>query len=535
MSRLKDLRTIRLTGEAIDDYSENLEKDLEMLGIERQNRLRIRLSMEEALLRMRDRFGEDAVVETELSSLLGRSHIQISLEGDPYNPLSKTESELDDWNGPLLTSVGMNPQYNYLGSRNVLRLNLPTSGINPVLKIFAALLGGVILGFLGEMLLTESIKSAAADTVFTPLYDVWHRALNAIAGPVIFCMVTTAVLNLTKVTEQGGSGTHAVIRYFRASLICTFLTSLVAVPFFGIRIYEEEINTQRAALLLQEITKIIPGEIVTPFIESDTPQLLIMAVAVGVALNTIGTQARNLTRIIKQMNMVGLLLAEWIGRMSPYFILILIALEIWEGKGRVIFDIFRCLLLAVTLTSLISLLILFYVSRKKGVEIGTLMRKLKKPFLIALRKGSVDASFGQTESSCVSELGIERNFTTFSLPHGLIFYMPATAIGTLVFTSYAVRANDLRTTILWHAMAVILTVILTAAEPPVQGACLLTYTAVFSQLRVPSEMIVEAVFFDLIFGIFSSAVNQALLQLELILQADELGLLNRKKLCQKAG
>ena len=122
--------------------------------------------------------------------------------------------------------------------------------------------------------------------------------------------MTTAVLNLTKVTEQGGSGTHAVIRYFRASLICTFLTSLVAVPFFGIRIYEEEINTQRAALLLQEITKIIPGEIVTPFIESDTPQLLIMAVAVGVALNTIGTQARNLTRIIKQMNMVGLLLAE---------------------------------------------------------------------------------------------------------------------------------------------------------------------------------------------------------------------------------
>ena len=39
--------------------------------------------------------------------------------------------------------------------------------------------------------------------------------------------------------------------------------------------------------------------------------------------------------------------------------------------------------------------------------------------------------------------------------------------------------------------------------------------------------------FDIIFGIFASAANQSLVQMELILQADKLGLLNRKILIKE--
>ena len=36
--------------------------------------------------------------------------------------------------------------------------------------------------------------------------------------------------------------------------------------------------------------------------------------------------------------------------------------------------------------------------------------------------------------------------------------------------------------------------------------------------------------FDVFFGIFANAANQSLLQLDLVLQADRIGLLNRKAL-----
>ena len=527
---MKEIRAYGLRGADIDAFSEQLESSLSELGIERQNRLRIRLSMEEALLRLRDRFGESAQIDTEIATLFGKLHIQISLEGDPYNPLSKTESELDDWNGPLLSSVGMNLQYNYVGNRNVLRLNLPFGQVNPALMTLLSVGIGVLAGILVELLLPESMQNGATELLFEPIYTVWRRILNTIAGPVIFFMVTTAVLNMKKVTEQGGNSRAAVLRYFRASLLFTFLAAVIAAVCFGVSARPAATASEKINPYLEGIQEAIPNDIVTPFMDSNTPQLLIMAIEVGAALNVIGIQARNLSRIIKQMNMVGLLIAEWVGHLSPIVILVLVALEIWEERTRMIFGVLICCVLSVVLSALTMAVAVLYVSRKKNVGFRILVDKLKLPFFLALRKGSVEAAYGQTEHTCVTALGTERNFTSISLPHGLIFFMPATAIGTVIYTVYIAAFYDANISLGWFMIAVVMTVVLTAASPPIQGAGLLAYIAIFSQMGVPSEALVNAAFFDLIFGIYAAAANQTLLQLELILQADSLGLLNVKRL-----
>ena len=54
---------------SIDEISEHLDESLEKFGAEWRNRFRIRLSVEEALLRMRDRFGEDARVRLEIDNM----------------------------------------------------------------------------------------------------------------------------------------------------------------------------------------------------------------------------------------------------------------------------------------------------------------------------------------------------------------------------------------------------------------------------------------------------------------------------------
>ena len=52
-------RDLLLDGEGIDTCSDLIEEQLNNIGVERQNLLRIRLSFEESLLRMRDRFGSE--------------------------------------------------------------------------------------------------------------------------------------------------------------------------------------------------------------------------------------------------------------------------------------------------------------------------------------------------------------------------------------------------------------------------------------------------------------------------------------------
>ena len=132
------------------------------------------------------------------------------------------------------------------------------------------------------------------------------------------------------------------------------------------------------------------------------------------------------------------------------------------------------------------------------------------------------------ERSCVRELGMERHFTTVSLPFGLVLYMPVNVIGTLIFTIYAGIKYNAQISLGWLIIAMVLAVFLFVATPPVPGANLLAYIMIFNQLGIPPTALIDAMIFDILFGIFATAGNQMLLQMDLILQADKIGLLNKE-------
>ncbi len=512
----------------IDAFSEKIDEALCEIKAERQNRLRIRLSLEEALLRMRDRFGEEAEVFAEISSRFGRPFIQIELEGDAYNPLSKRENDLEDWNSSLLTAVGLSPRYSFSNGTNILKLTLPHKGINPVIKILLALAIGVLIGVSGVQLVPDHIQNVLARDVLAPFYDLWLRILNVISGPVVFLMVITTLLNAGKITERGGDSKMVIIRYFVFSFLIAAPGAFISSLVFRVPFVPDQAGSVSAGDYLDTLFKLVPNEVVTPFMESQTPQLLMIAIVLGTALSVIGQPVRHLSNIVKQANMVGLQLTDWVSRLVPYFMAILIGYEMWIGEAKPFYGIWKAMLLAFVTAALIMLFIAWYVCLKKQVRLSVLIKKLWKPFWVALSTGSLDDAFGLTEQSCVRELGIDKEFTTVSIPHGLVMYMPVSAVGTLVFTVYVAHLYEVATSPVWYLIAIVISVVVFVATPPVPGANLIAYTVLFPTLGIPGSALIDAMVFDIIFGLFAGAGNQLLLQLELILQAGKIGLLNRK-------
>lgn len=532
--KFKEYRNnFQLTGPAIDAFSEHLEETLSTLDMERQNRLRIRLSLEEALLRMRDHFGEDKEITARITKHLGRLIVQLDMEGEAFNPLTSDESELEDLCSSLLTAVGLSPQYSYSGKKNTLRISLPVPGINPVLKIVLTILGGILIGLMGTTLISSDSMERAVDLVMNPIYNVWIRILNVMSGPVIFFMAITTILDAGKISEKGGDSRYIAARYFLLSFLMGIVALIVAGIFYPVSEAEETISGAIASGLLEKILRIIPGDFFTPFINSNTPQLLLMAFVLGGALLIIGAQARNLSRIIRQINMMGLQLAEWISKLVPYFAAVLVGLEIWQKQTVTLRGLWGCLLISLAVSALCMFAVLLLVSRMKKVGLADLLQKLKDPFVLTVQTGSLDAAYGQTERCCVQELGISREFTTLSLPNGLVLYMPISAIGTIVFIVYAAMKYEIPTGAIWYVSVVVLSVVLFVATPPVPGANLLAYTVIFAQLGIPGQALIDAMIFDIIFGIFASAGNQMVLQLELILQSDRIGMLQRSALQKK--
>ncbi len=519
-----------LSSEDIERFSETLEEKLKLVDMEQQNRIRIRFSVEESLLRMRDRFGEKAEVTLTMRTRFGRPVLQIDQAGERYNPLSKTEVELEDWSGTLLTAVGLYPQYSYARGRNILRLNLPAHRMNPALKILIAVAVGTVLGLTLTALLSQGQQAALVSALLQPLYDLWIRILSVLSGPVIFLMVITTFLNFGGIEEEGGNSRRVTARYFAFSATVAVLAGLVACASSGNLSMVMQTADGTASGYLSRLFAIVPKDALSPLVEANTPQILLLAFLLGNGLVSLGSRVDGLTSLVRQGNMVGLLMAEWISRCVPYFAAALICYEIIWRQADMLRGLPMVLVPAVAVSLLCMLAVARHVSREKKIPLRLLLEKLRPAFVRAIRTGGLDEGFGEMQTSCIRQLGIERHYVEISLPMGMTLYMPVSGIGILVFTIYAAVYQNVALSASWLIVAVVLTVVMSAAAPPVPGASLLTYIMLFTELGIPEVALIAAMVFDILFGIFAAAGNQALLQLDLILQADQIGLLDKERL-----
>jgi len=521
-----------LTGQGIDESSETLETLLRQLDVERQNRLRIRFSIEEALLRLRDRFGEEKTFTLRLENRLGRSLLQVELEGEVCNPLSKTESALADWSGSLLTAVGLSPFYSYARGKNILRLSLPRKGMNAGLKMLIALIVGLLAGFLIHRFLPAAGRELLTGKFLTPLYEFWIRMLTACSGPVVFLMVCSSVLNSGTIAEEGGSTRRIIARYLLLSILAALAAVLASGMLSREPFYPGRTMGTYAADYFDAILQIMPENVITPLMQSNTPQILLLAFALGNSILIVGSRADGLKSLVRQGDMVGLLITEGVSRMAPYFAAALLCMEVIEDAMQTFWGLWRTLGAALLVSGAMVLAVLAYVALRKAVPVRLLAKKLWPSFLTVIRTGGIGDGYGQLERICVDRLGLETHFTSVSLPYGLVLYMPVSVIGTLLFTVFAAVSFGVEISAGWLLIAAVLSVVLSVATPPVPGATLLSYIMIFAQLGIPSAALIDAMIFDILFGVAATAANQTLLQLELVLQADKIGLLDKEKLRQ---
>ncbi len=524
-----------LSAEGIDAMSDRLMARLEEMGVQRRNQTLIRLALEEALLVMMEHPHEDSSSEFRLAvgSTLSASFARLEHKGLPHNPLAAMQDAEDVWGASLLNSMGLRPQYSYVGGTNVLHLSFDRRHMNPALALLIGIAVGALTGILGLIILPQQFRDLIAGPAIDFAFDLWIRTLNAIAGPVIFFMVITTLLNTKKVEERGGNKLAVVTRYF---VIC-FFSGLVAVGIavlaYAPNIQGDVLGIADARSMLKGALSIIPKHILEPFSTSNTPQLMLVAFVLGNAIIALGARAKNLAKIVRQFNMAGSLVTTWVSMLVPAVTGMLLALEIWNHTEGFLIQIWKPMLLGLAISVISLCMGVAYIHLRLGVDMRTFVHKIREPFLVALRTGTLDAAYGETEFSCNKRLGIEMTFTKVTLPQGLVLFMPASIIGTLVFTVFAAREYGIEISLWWCLVAAVLDVLLFVATPPVPGANLLAFITLFELLGIPRDAFLDAMIFDIVFGLFANAANQAILQIELVLQADHLGLLDHEVLLRK--
>lgn len=535
-SRIKQMDTVyKLNFASVDKASAQVQEFLRSLKVERSNAIRVRLSVEEALLRWIDHFPEETDFRLEMGLHWGRPFIVLKLWGSEYDPLEQTDSDLGIWAEDLLGAIGLIPIFRYINGCNILQIPLKRPHRNPGIVLLLCTLSGAVLGIAVNLLFSDVIRTNLTVMVLTPLQNAFIRLLNAVSAPVMFLSVLTTVCSVGGISATGRYSKSLVGRFLLYSTVFTILSVLLSRFAFVINTSApSQLSEQQVAGVLDFFLEIIPGDIMSPFIQGDFTQLIVIALVLGNALLIGGAKVQSLVTIIEEANTAGLVIAEWISDLSPWFVAILTIIGIQNNTAHMLLGIWKPALL-ITLFSLSALFLkMLHVCLKYSVSMANLWAKMRRSFILSLKTFSVDSPYAENIKCCEKKLGISKQLTSYCLPVGLICFMPVSTIASMIFTLYSAECYQVPVSSVWMLMALFLAVMLAAAGPPTAGIGILTYTVMFSKLHIPAPALTIVLIGDILMGFVIYPVNQALLQLEMIFEADRLGLLNKKMLRSKA-
>ena len=528
-------RSFILSGEGIENISHDLDNFLEAVGTERQNRIRIRFTVEDALYHIWQHVGELEMVKVVATIVFGKPSIRIEHRGTAFNPFTKSLSSKDEWSGNMLASAGLSPAYSYSHETNIIRIPLNRMRVNPVITILLAIMLGLVSGTVALAALSEGDVRFVTEGLLLPVYDLWNNILYSISAPAMFIIVMSTMLDTREVSEQGGNAGVTTGRYMLISLLVGlsafaggFMVSAGSYRF-------DHVTRYTIADLIKKFFSIIPQNLLDPIKDFNTAQLILMGIVFAYATMAVGQQANGISSFIHELNLISAQLASWISNIMPLFTVFLTAQLVLQKNAGLLLILLRIIPFALILSIVIMIGTLLAVSLREHISASILLKKLWPTFIQTLKTGQVTDTYAMAEKCCIKELGIRKVFTERMMPLGLVLYMPVSIIGMAAFVIFAAFVSNVTITPVWMITAIVFALIMTIAAPPIPGVNILSYVVIIGQLGLGMEFIIVAVIFDVIFNMFASAANQTMLQLDLILQADHVGMLKHSVLNSDAG
>lgn len=502
-----------LNNRNIDAASDEVTNFLTNAKADSKDIHRIRLSIEEILLKYSERLGENKSFELVMSKRFRTLRIELSVSGESFDPFSEDDENGDGILHRLLSNLGLAPVWRYKNGKNFITFSAKKKKISQILQIGIAIFAAAILGVLCN-LLPQNVSGFITGELITPVFNTFMGLLSAISGPIIFLSVVWGILGIGDMSTFGKIGKKMIGRF----LIVSVAVGVVGTAFCGLffRISATGETAFAFSDLYKMILDIVPGNLLTPFTEGNSLQIIFIAIIVGLAMLILGNRIPTVTNFIEQANSVMQLIMTAVSAFIPFFVFGSVLNMMVGNNFSSVAKSYKLLLVMILADIILMAYYLFTVSARKKVNPIALLKKTMPTFVIGLSTASAVAAYQTNVACCEKKLGIEKRIIDIGVPLGQVIFMPG-AIVLFLCAAFGMAENyGVAITPIWMLTAFIISVVLAIAAPSVPGAALTCYTILFMQLGIPSEAVAVVITLNVILEFFTTAVNLFCLQTELV-------------------
>ena len=464
-----------------------------------------------------DNAAEGAVLQVRFVKTLSEYYIDIRCKGEQFDPYDSGIEDAADLKtlgrddagrairSILLKSYADKLKYSNSNGINRAQITAGKAEQSMLMKTVIALVLGIALGLILKFALPQALSEGVNYYFLVPVRTMFMNALKLIIGPVIFFSIVSCLSSFKDLSELGRIGAKVMGSYILTTIIAVCLAVGLSVllhpgqPGFALDEqleahpeYAHEVDTS----LRSTIINIVPANFVKPFLESDTMQIMFIAVLCGIAVGMVKDYSETLKKIFDAGNTLAMTITSLITRFIPLAVFCSVA-HIVDTAGsrsaRELPGFIGTHFLSVICMLMVYGLILLVIGRLNPFRFYA---KFKEGMLTGLALASSTAAMPTNLRICTEKLGISPMVCNFSIPLGATVNMDGTCITLTIAGLFLARAYDVNITAATLLSVMVTIILLSLGCPGVPGAGLICLGIVLQLMNVPVEAI------GLIIGIY---------------------------------
>ena len=318
-------KTYTLSATVCDEVVDTIKEFCATQPIEDREGLRCRVKADYALYYWFDNGFEGSELNLHMGRRFGTPYVIVRIQGPKDNPYEHAKDETGDFSSyftAFQVNMGFKPDFRYMGGTNRLMFMLKRKPMNQLQLMFFVLVASWLCGGMGQ-LLPDAVRDGLLTSFIQPLYDTFFNILTCIAGPMVFLSVAWGMYSIGDVHTFGRIGKRTIV-YFLGTM---YVAAACASPLFiilGPGLSGGDQTSEEIGSLFDLILDIIPPNIVQPFIDGNTLQIIFLAVIVAFGLLYLGNQTVYLDETIGQINVLVNYHMGLVSTIVPYVIFLVV-------------------------------------------------------------------------------------------------------------------------------------------------------------------------------------------------------------------
>ena len=228
--------------------------------------------------------------------------------------------------------------YNYIAGKNIITIFSPAIRRHE-LTIKSPILWALFLGLVAGMIcrrLPEGVGRFLIDDLASPVFSVVIGMMTGIMGPLIFVSMVLSISSLGSINKLTDLGGRIIWRFVGITLLVMAVSVAVSLCFY--HVFGTDTTRFQSGTVVSMLLDVFPRNLFSPFLENNTPQLVVMGFVMGAALLMLGDRANVLNSCLNQVGGWLKNTSYLIYRLTPLIPFISVFKLTANGQGKALLD-----------------------------------------------------------------------------------------------------------------------------------------------------------------------------------------------------